>query len=313
MSLVFRVNAVRSLASRGVSNRWLGMRYYSTPIQESEKEKIEAAEAGEIAEKKENTVNSTMPKKTENQRPAITKVGVPFDPYIPPRWSRMPNLFLHPLLFGKCLFRRVYMKCYDWVQVFQFRRSMGQGYKPMFLKWKNDAIEDYVRINKAFSARKLESTRDLMAEYVFFALGRRQKQLPKDTTLGWELVKFNKAPKLMTFHSFPHEDGSVLLAQIVYRFDTKQRMTIKKRGSKEIQEKTRDLIEYLAFNVDPYSDRVVIAGSLFESSPKKRFAANGMPTRQETINHMIKNGDIYRPEPTEEQKEKDDKEAVKEA
>ncbi|VEU20960.1 DEKNAAC101873 [Brettanomyces naardenensis] len=267
-----------------------GYRRYSTETDE------------QSTEDEDKLSKATSPKKMKQQRPTIAKVGIPFEPFIPPRWSRLPNPITSPILYAKCFFKKIYMSCYNWVQVYQFKRNMGKGYKPNFLKWKNEAIEDYVKVNKAFSERKLEKARDLMAEYVYFALGRRQKQLPKNTSLGWELVRFNSQPKLVTFHTFPHDDGSILLSQIVYKFDTKQKMIIKKRNSPEFTEKVRDLVEYLAFNVDPYTDRVVIAGSVFESIPQRGLSQTAMPSQEETINCMVRNGDIYRPEPSYEEK-----------
>ncbi|QPG73352.1 hypothetical protein FOA43_000662 [Brettanomyces nanus] len=258
--------------------------------------------AEDFKDSDEKVIKATSPKKMKQQRPTISKVGIPFEPFIAPRWSRMPNPIISPIRFTKCIFKKVYMSCYDWVQVYQFKRNMGKGYKPNFLKWKNDAIESYVKVNKAFSERNIDKARDHMAEYVYFALGRRQKELPKNTTLGWDLVKFNKEPKLITFHTFPHDDGSVLLCQIIYQFDTKQKMTIKHRNSREFQEKTKDLVEYLAFNVDPYTDRVVVSGSVFESLPQRQLSQGAMPSQEETINCMVKNGDIYRPEPSDEEK-----------
>ncbi|GME73142.1 unnamed protein product [[Candida] boidinii] len=234
--------------------------------------------------------------KQTNQRPAISKIGIPFEPYIPTRWSRMPNFFTSPKLFLKNIFKRCYLSAFNTVQVYQFRRAIGKENKPNFLKWKNEAIETYCAINKAFASKNVESVRERMCEFVYFALGKRQTGLPKNVSLGWDLVKFNSKPKLISFHQFPHDDGSILLLQIIYKFDTKQRLSFKKIGSgkKDITEQVKDLTEYVAFNVDPYTDKIVLAGSVFESPVERELTPKAMPSQEETVNNMIKNADIYR-------------------
>lgn len=305
MSLLFATKSglIRLFGGVPVSRYAIGnlkfSRYYSTPVKEEKTEEKTIDQEMDEKETEQKKSKATSPKKMKQQRPTISKVGVPFAPFIIPRWSRMPNPITSPLFFIRCWCKKFYMYCYDWVQVTRFKNTMGSGYKPNFLKWKNEAIEDYVKVNKAFADKRIENARDLMSEYVYFALGRREKELPKNVSLGWELVKFNEAPKLISFHAFPHDDGSVLLCQVLYKFNTKQKMIIKKRDSKKFDEKVKNIIEYISFNVDPFTDRVVMAGSVFESLPQRKLSQGGMPTQEETINNMIKNGDIFRPEPSD--------------
>ncbi len=277
-----------------VSDRFRRAFHTTFIIRSASKEKKNDTKADEG----EESVGNSSPMKATNQRPTINRVGVPFIPYICPRRSRLPSPLSSPIVFVKCLFKRVYMSCYNWVNVYKFKNTMGKGYKPNFVKWKNEAIEIYVKVNQSFADKKIAGVRELMSDYVYISLKHRQKELPKDVTLGWELVKFNAPPKLISFHAFPHEDGSVLLCQIIYRFQTKQKMVVKRKTSKKLNAKVKDLTEYISFNIDPFTDDCVIAGSVFESIPERPLSQGAMPTQTETINMMIKNGDIYRPEPS---------------
>ncbi|GME78455.1 unnamed protein product [Ambrosiozyma monospora] len=243
--------------------------------------------------------SSSVNKGMAKQRPAINKIGVPFQPFVPVRASRRPNLFTSPKLFFINLYKLTALTAFNVYQRWKFSSSMGKNYKPNYIKWNNDVIDVFVKVNTAFSERKIEKVRDLMSDYVYFALGKRQASLPKNISLGWDLIKFNSKPKLMSFYPFPHDDGSTLLVQVTYRFETKQRLTFKKHGSKEIKEEVKDLVEYLSFNVDPYTEKVILAGSVFESPITRELSAKSMPSQEETINNMIANGDIYRIEPAE--------------
>ena len=178
---------------------------------------------------------------------------------------------------------------------------MGKGYKPQFVAWKNKAITEFVRVNKAFSERRIESIRDEVSEFVYFQLGKRQAALP-NALIEWELVKFNSPPKLLSFNAFPHEDGSTLLCQIIYKFDTKQKWIVKKRGEDKITETERDMVEYLAFNIDPYNDNVCLAGSVFEAPLDRKLESKVVASQTKALEYMNINGDIYRTEPTDEEK-----------
>lgn len=238
-------------------------------------------------------------KSQQKQRPTINKVGVPHDPYIPVSYSNLP--LTSPIKTLRALWNRLKLFCFNWVQVYQFKSGMGKGYKPQFVKWKNTAITEFVKINKAFAERKVESIRSEVSEFVYFQLGKRQAALPK-ALIQWELVKFNSSPKLLSFNAFPHEDGSTLLCQIIYRFDTKQKWIIKKRGEKDFTETERDMVEYLAFNVDPYTDNVVLAGSVFEAPIDRKLESKVVSSQKKALEYMNTNGDIYRTEPSDEEK-----------
>ncbi|KAG7814059.1 hypothetical protein KL921_000333 [Ogataea angusta] len=228
-------------------------------------------------------------------RPGIDRIGVPFDPYVPMRMSRLPSPLTAPKVYLKSIWNRLLLFAYNQVQVYYFKKSMGKKYKPNFLKWKNEAIETFVRVNKGFAEKKLASIRTNVSEYVYNALEARTKRMPSTTTMGWELMKFNSVPKIISVHSFPHEDGVPLLLQIVYKFDTKQQLVVKKAGQ-DVQKNVRDLTEYLAFNVDPFTDRIVLAGSVFESPVSRGVAPKEAGGKEEIMAQMKAHGDIYRVE-----------------
>ncbi|ODV84366.1 hypothetical protein CANARDRAFT_176937 [[Candida] arabinofermentans NRRL YB-2248] len=242
-------------------------------------------------------------KKKPAQRPSITKIGVPFEPFIPLRASRMPSPVTAPKLFVYNVFKHAYLIFFNIIQKWQFRSGMkdalGKSYKPKYTQWLNESIETFTKVNTAFAAKRVDDVRDNMSEFVYRALSKRQSQLPRKLTLGWELVKFNGTPKMVTFHAFPHDDGSTLMLQVCYKFQTTQKLTFKSIGEKKPREDIKELTEYIAFNIDPYTDKVVIAGSVFESVPEKKLRASSMPSQEETINYMISNADIYRVEPKE--------------
>ncbi len=281
-----------------VGNQFNRALHTTCSAQSIQKESSDDAKSDIKSDADVGSSGTSSPMKATNARPTINRVGVPFVPYICPRWSRLPSPVTSPIIFIKCIFKRVYMSCYNWVNVYKFKNTMGKGYKPNFVKWKNEAIEIYVKVNQSFANKKIANVRELMSDYVYISLKRRQKELSKDISLGWELEKFNAPPKLISFHAFPHEDGSVLLCQIIYKFQTKQKMIVKRKSSKKFDSKVKDLTEYISFNVDPFTDDCVIAGSVFESIPERPLSQGAMPTQTETINKMIKNGDIYRQEPS---------------
>ncbi|ODV94077.1 hypothetical protein PACTADRAFT_50966 [Pachysolen tannophilus NRRL Y-2460] len=243
----------------------------------------------------EKTSLSSTKSKSSNtigNQPSITKIGIPAKLYIPPRISRLPNPFLNPVRFMKCIFKRLGLVGLNTLQVIDFRKG---GLKPEFILWKNLAIEKFVHVNKAFAQRKLQTVRSECSSFVFDALKNRSKTLPKDVELDWKLIKFNSKPKLLSFYHFPTTDGATLCLQIVYKFDTKQRLVFVKNGETTNQDK--DLIEYLAFNVDPYTKEVCIAGSLFESGIDEKISPEASPSQRTVLNNMVEFGDIYRIEP----------------
>lgn len=237
------------------------------------------------------------------QRLSIFQVGVPHSPYIPPRWGRLAPLATRaPKQFTYALWAKLKLWAMNWAQVYNFRsdmRSGWKGYKPNFLLWKNNAIEAYVDVNSAFADKKVAKIQNRVCSFVYDALLKRQQTLPKGTIV-WKLVKFNAKPKLVSFNAFPNHDGSVLMCQIIYQFNTRQKWVIKK--GKEYEDTERDVVDYVAFNVNPFDNSVCIAGTVFESPAKRTLESKVITSQAETIEYMKKNADLYRAEPEDEEK-----------
>lgn len=238
-----------------------------------------------------------------SQRLSIFQVGVPHSPYIPPRWSRLtPLITSSPRQFTYALWAKLKLWAMNWAQVYNFRsdmRSGWKGYKPNFLLWKNNAIETYVDVNTAFASKKIPTVQNRVCSFVYDSLLKRQQSLPK-STIVWQLSKFNTKPKLVSFNAFPNHDGSVLMCQIIYQFNTKQKWIMKNKG--DFQETERDVLEYVAFNVNPFDNNVCLAGTVFESVPNRTLESKVITSQTETIEYMKKNADIYRPEPSNDEK-----------
>lgn len=259
------------------------------------------ASTSEIVSKKDPAVGigAKSRKKNNQQRPTINKVGVPHDPYIPVAYNHLT--LSKPGQSLRALWNRLKLFAFNWVQVYQFKSGMEKGYKPQFVQWKNKAITTFIQVNKHFANRKIENIRPVVSEFVYFQLGKRQAALPKGS-IKWELVQFNSSPKLLSFNAFPHEDGSTLLCQIIYKFDTKQKWIVKNRNDNNVTETVRDMVEYLAFNIDPYNDNVCLAGSVFEAPLDRKLESKLVASQSKALEYMNTNGDIYRSEPTDEVK-----------
>lgn len=274
-----------------------------TAFDKVQKTSLRFASTTELITKKEDAAigisTKNKKKKQQQQRPSINKVGVPHDPYIPVAYNHLT--LSKPGLTLRALWSRLKLFAFNWVQVYQFKSGMNKGYKPQFVQWKNTAIKQFVQVNKAFAERKVETIRPYVSEFVYFQLGKRQAALPK-ALIHWELVKFNSAPKLLSFNAFPHEDGSTLLCQIIYKFDTKQKWIVKKVGESDFTETERDMVEYLAFNIDPYNDNVALAGSVFEAPLERKLESKMVSSQTKALEYMNTNGDIYRTEPTDDVK-----------
>lgn len=241
---------------------------------------------------KKSSLLGKRPKDAIGQTPSVTKIGIPNKVYVPMRLSKMPSLFTHPVQFIKCVARRMALVGINTLQIIDFRRSM----KPNFLLWKNEAIEKYVLVNKLFAKQNLQPAKNACSVYVYNALEKRLNSLPKNIEMDWKLLKFNKVPKIISFNNFPNEDGSTLCLQITYKFNTKQRLVTVSNGDVKTQD--RDMIEYLSFNVDPYSNQVCLAGSSFESEPDEIVYSRDRSYSQKQIaDNMVIYGDIYRSEP----------------
>ncbi|GMM27752.1 Mba1 protein [Martiniozyma asiatica (nom. inval.)] len=232
-------------------------------------------------------------KPSNSQRIGIQQVGIPYEPYIPISYKNLSASKVKPSIYA--VWARLKLWAMNWGQVYKFRsdmKSADKKYKPNFILWKNKAIEAYVDVNTRFAQKNLKPITQITCKYVFDCLAQRQKGLPLGN-IKWELVNFNSKPKLVSFNAFPNHDGSPLMCQIIYKFDTKQRWIMKPTGG-DVKETTRDVVEYWAFNIDPYTDAVCVAGSCFESNLEKSLEGQVVANQQETVRWMKRNADVFR-------------------
>ena len=215
--------------------------------------------------------------------------------YIPPSKQNLPNFLSSPIICANALIRRIYTLGMNTVQVALFRYQ--SGYKPNFLLWKNKAIEIYVQVNKAFANRTLDSVKPQVSIWVEEALEARAKQLPSSITLDWELIKFNEIPKLVSTQAMMIPGRPVELIQLIYKFDTKQRLIKFNKKSGKTDKLDRDVIDYIAFICDASCDDLLLTGSVFESAPDAKLPKDSETSNKVVIDRMKVSGDIFRVQP----------------
>ncbi|SCU87994.1 LAFA_0E10066g1_1 [Lachancea sp. 'fantastica'] len=247
---------------------------------------------------RQQSSSSTTGKNTGNKKDSkLTNfnprhLGISAEVYIPPSYQNLPSFFKHPIVFGNALIRRIYTFGLNTVQVALFRYQ--SGLKPNFLLWKNNAIESYVEVNKAFAARNLSSIRPLVSLWVDEALTARAKQLPKNFELDWQLLKFKSVPKLASVQVMMVPGHPLEHIQLIYKFDTKQRLIKMNKTTLETETTDRDVVDYVAFLCDASSDELIMMGSVFESQPDAKLPKNFEDDMKIAIQRMKTSGDIFR-------------------
>ncbi|EDO16876.1 hypothetical protein Kpol_1024p30 [Vanderwaltozyma polyspora DSM 70294] len=242
-----------------------------------------ALQSGEKSEKKS---------KNEQLDINVRHIGVASDIYIPPTWRRMPNMILHPISFFNVLIRKIYTLGFNTVQIAVFRNQ--SGIKPKFLLWKNNAIETYVNINKAFAERKIEKVSSQLSIWAEDALKKRQNKIPKNIKLDWKLLKFNEVPKLVSLQPLILPGQPLEHIQLVYRFNTKQRLLKLDKDSKDVEKVDRDVTDFVVFLCDASTNEVLLIGSVFESKPDAKLPKNYDSDNKSAVARMRECGDIYR-------------------
>lgn len=237
---------------------------------------------------------------------SVVKKPTPFNPrhlgianeiYVPPSKRNMPNPLNSPVQYFNVLIRKVYTMGLNTVQVALFRYQ--SGYKPNFLLWKNKAIETYVQVNKAFANRDVSTIKPQVSIWVEEALEARSKQIPSNIKLDWELLKFNEIPKLVSTQAMMIPGRPLELIQLVYKFDTKQRLIKFDKKTGKTDKLDRDVVDYVAFICDASADDVLLIGSLFESAPDAKLPKTEETSNRVLIERMKISGDLFRvPPPT---------------
>lgn len=171
--------------------------------------------------------------------------------------------------------------------------------KPNFLTWKNKAIEMYAQVNQAFAKRKIASVRPQISLWVEEALTARSKQLPKNVELEWQLLEFKHVPKIVSVQAMMIPGRPLEHIQLIYKFDTKQRLIKLNKKTNKVEKLDRDVVDYVAFLCDASSDDMILIGSVFESKPDSKLPKNYEDDMQAAIAKMKSSGDLYRLPPTQ--------------
>lgn len=82
--------------------------------------------------------------------------------------------------------------------------------------------------------------------------------------------------------------------QLIYKFDTKQRLIRLDKHTKETTKLDRDVIDYVAFLCDASTDEIILIGSVFESEATAKLPKNYEDDMQTAIQRMKTSGDLYR-------------------
>lgn len=214
-------------------------------------------------------------------------MGLPIRFYVPPSLSRYPNIFTSPMVCLKLIARRMYNFGYITSQIGLVRYK---GLKPEFLLWKNEAVDVFVNVNKAFAKRKIEAVEGQLSMWSKEPLLKRQETLSKNFEYDWKLLKLNSTPKLKMFlpHSSDSEIPNLLLA--VYEIDSKQRLSKLNKKTREVTKNDVDIVNYLGYSVDTTTNKLRLIGSTFESgiNDEIKMTPDNMGT------NMRIQGDIYR-------------------
>lgn len=198
----------------------------------------------------------------------IRSVGVIADFYIPPRFLASPVTSWHRLLF-----RRLGAFAVNTYSVVKFRRETGL--KLHFNAWKDSAIDKFVRVNKVFAAgcnsrtsdrKSYISTQllDVAGTAVIDSLVARASSFPASgTRLDWKLTKIVGNPKIVSFNALPDSNNLTVMVQFVLKLTTKQALTVTANGKASTNE--RLVTDNLVYTLDPFSNELVLVGSVFDS------------------------------------------------
>lgn len=254
--------------------------------------------SSEVSKKKKKTQNADI-----SQVP-IKSIGVIADYYVPPRLLRSPILS-----WPRLIARRLGVFAINTYSVVKFRRETGL--KLTFDLWKDNAIEEYVRVNKVFAA-SCSLSRNKRADYIRTQLNgvagtaltsslvKRALTFPSNAKLDWELLKINGNPRVVSFNALPDNNNVTALVQFVLALNTKQRFTISTIGQETPQVTERDVKNYLVYTLDPFAQELVLVGSLFEANHVRGVQPEiSFTNSQAMVKFQTSCADIYRSDPLE--------------
>lgn len=212
------------------------------------------------------------PKKKKQKAPDITMVpikavGVLADFYVPPKFSNSPITS-----WPKLLLRRIGAFGLNTFSVSKFKSDTKL--KLRFNDWKELAVDKYVKTNKIFAAAcslpraqrqsYLQSQLDGIAGIeVLKSLSARAATFPARSKLEWHLKKIEGNPKLVSFTPIPDSNDISSVIQFVVKVQTRQEMVVS--GDAEPKLSERLVTDYIVLTLNPYTDEMVLVGTLFES------------------------------------------------
>lgn len=205
------------------------------------------------------------PKKPKKKQGDISQIpikhlGVLAPYYIP------PPIFSSPItLWHKLVLRRMGQFVFNTYSVYKFKTETGR--QVAFNHWKDNAIDLFVRVNKAFANKNLNSVKNSVGVHTLNVLQERIESLPKKSKIAWELVKIEQNPKIVSFNALPDNNGITAIIQFVMKLQTRQKVTIsnKQESNNEPVVQERSNTDYLVYTLDPISDEMCLVGTLFES------------------------------------------------
>ncbi|CCH40711.1 hypothetical protein BN7_245 [Wickerhamomyces ciferrii] len=222
-------------------------------------------------------------------------IGLTSDQYIPISWRNIPNPLSSPRLAWNVVLRKIYTVGINTIQVALLRYQTGL--KPKFLLWKNNAIENYVQVNKSFASKTVKDVHSSVSMWVEESLKNRSASIPNNIRLSWKLVKFNETPKLITFRPLMMPGRPVEHVQIVYRFNTKQQLVKVNLDNNKTDKITRDVTDHVGFLIDLHTNETILCGSVFENAPTDKIPKPEDIDRSVIIKEMRERGDIFRSPP----------------
>lgn len=228
-----------------IPNPYLALRYYST---------------------------ETPRKKSKNSVADITQIPIKSiaaiaDFYVPPPLTKCPVSSWHKLIF-----RRLGVFAVNTYSIVKFRNETKTKLK--FNDWKEQAMEKFVKTNKIFAAacNLPQSKRpeyltvqleDNAGTLVTKRLIQRAMSFPANGKLSWELVSIVKNPKVISFTVLPDSNNVTAYVQFVMKVTTKQKVSFS--SGKDSQQSERTVTDNLVYTLNPFSDEVVLVGTIFES------------------------------------------------
>ncbi|CCH62655.1 hypothetical protein TBLA_0H03730 [Henningerozyma blattae CBS 6284] len=232
-------------------------------------------------------------KKKADKPIGVRNLGVATQLYIPPTGKSLVGLWkTHPKLYLQCVFRRMFNLGLNTIQIAVWRHQTGLS--PQFALWRTKATKLYADVHSSFAKKSLAPVNDKISIWVQDALSSRLQQLPRSVSLDWKLLKFHKVPKIVSLQCLMIPGTPLEYLQIVYRFETRQRLIRFDKITGKTEKYDRDVVDNMAFICQAETNKVYLIGSVFESKPTDTFKRDIKLDNKVALTRIVKNADIYR-------------------